>query len=121
MKTRILFGILAFFLAAATAKAESIPLTTAHGKVEKASKDTMTFQPRDEVGKFGKAPSVQITGTSKFWRLSSREKDKKVILVQKEADAKDLEAGQLVTVIYAIPKGQEPVLLSAAVQAEKEK
>lgn len=119
MKTHLLFGIVAFFLAAAAATAEPIPLTTAHGKVDKVSKDTLVFQPRDESGKFGKAITLQLTGTSKVWLLSSRTKDKKVVFVQKEADAKDLEAGQHVTVIYAAPKGQEPVLLSAVVQAEK--
>lgn len=39
--------------------------------------------------------------------------------MQKEGEAKELEAGQLLTVIYATPKGQEPVLLGAVVQPEK--
>lgn len=108
-------------LTVASAFAEPVPWTTAHGKVEKAGKDTLVFQPRDEAGKFGKSVALQVTGTSKVWLLSTRAgKDKKgVILVQKEGEAKELEAGQLVAVIYATPKGQEPVLLSAVVQPEK--
>lgn len=121
MKTRLLIVTLAGFVWAFAALAEPVPLTSAHGKVEKASKDTLVFQPRDESGKFGKSVALQVTGTTKVWLLSSRaSKDKKgVVLVQKEGDAKDLEAGQLVAVIYATPKGQEPVLLSAVVQPEK--
>ena len=43
-------------------------------------------------------------------------KDKKTVLVQKDTDAKDLTAGEMIHVIYATPAGQEPVLLSAVVQ-----
>lgn len=113
--------IVAVVLLVSRLGAEPVPLATAQGKVEKASKDTLVFQPRDESGKFGKSVSLHVTGTSKVWLLSSRAgKDKKgVVLVQKEGDAKDLEAGQLVAVIYATPKGQDPVLLSAVVQPEK--
>lgn len=97
--------------------ADPIPLTVAHGKVEKADKESLTFQPRDEAGKFGKAVTLKITGTSKVTLLAPQVRDKKVVLTQKDVEAKDLTAGEMIAVIYATPKGQDAVLLSAVVEA----
>jgi len=105
--------------APALALADPVPLTTAHGKIEKVDKDTLVFQPRDESGKFGKAVTLHLTGTSRIATLSTRTMDKKVVFVQKDTEAKDLAPGQLIAVVYGTVKGQEPVLLSAVVQAEK--
>jgi hypothetical protein len=99
------------------AVAEPIPVVTAHGKVVKADKETLSFQPRDESGKFGKAVVLKVTGTSKITTLAPQMRDKKQVMAQKDSDAKDLTPGQFIAVIYATPKGQEPVLLSAVVQA----
>jgi hypothetical protein len=119
MRCRLPF--VALFLVALTTAAlaagpDPVPVVTAHGKIDKVSKDTLVIQPRDESGKFGKAVTLHLTGTSKITTLSSRTMDKKLVMVQKDTDAKDLAAGQTIAVIYATPKGQEPVLLSAVVQ-----
>jgi hypothetical protein len=102
-----------------TAAAQAVPVVTAHGKVVKADKESLTFQPREESGKFGKAVTVKVTGTSHITTLAPQLRDKKQVMAQKETDAKDLMAGDQVAVIYATPKGQDAVLLSAVVFAEK--
>jgi hypothetical protein len=119
MRIRLSLGVALFLVLAAVVRAEPVPVTTAHGKVEKADKETVVFQPRDEAGKFGKAVTLHLTGTSKITALTTRAMDKKVVLVQKDTDAKDLTPGMLIAVIYSTPKGQDPVLLSAVVQTEK--
>jgi hypothetical protein len=102
-----------------TLAAQRVDVVTAHGKVLKADKETVTFQPREEGGKFGKALTVKITGTSRITTLVPVTKDKKQVMTQRETDAKDLGAGQLISVIYATPKGQEHVLLSAVVHPDE--
>jgi hypothetical protein len=108
-------------LAVMVLAADPVPLTTAEGKLLKADKEMLSFQPRDSSGKFGKAVTLKITGTSKITTLSARTMDKKLVMVQKDTDAKDLTAGQHIAVIYAEPTGQEPVLLSAIVQPAGDK
>ena len=49
-----------------TVAAQTVAVVTAHGKVQKADKETVTFQPRDEGGEFGKAVTLKITGTSRI-------------------------------------------------------
>jgi hypothetical protein len=93
----------------------SLSLTTAHGTVEKAEKDTLKVRPREADGKFGKTLVLKITGTSKITTLSQQKRAGKGVLVQRDLDVKDLEPHQPITVIYATaPAG--PVLLSAVVQ-----
>jgi hypothetical protein len=117
MRYRSALTILALvYLVTIAWAAEPIPLVVAHGKVEKVEKDSLTFQPRDESGKFGKAITLQVTGTSKVTTLGSQLRDKKLVLTQKEGEVKDLNAGQVIALIYATPKGQEPLLLSAIVE-----
>jgi hypothetical protein len=112
----VLSSVVCLFLALAAA-AEPVPVVTAHGKVVKVDKETLSFQPRDESGKFGKAVLLKLTGTSKITTLAPQMRDKKQVMAQKDTDAKDLTPGQFIAVIYAAPKGQEPVLLAAVVQA----
>jgi hypothetical protein len=109
-----LAGLVGLALLAAAA-AQPVPVVEAHGKVEKADKDTLTFQPRNASGKFDKAITLKITGTSRITTLAPQTRDKKEIMAQKDTDAKDLTSGQVVSVVYATPKGQEPVLLTAVV------
>jgi hypothetical protein len=93
---------------------EGPSLTTAHGVIEKATKNTLTVLPRTEGGKFEKKLTLKITGTSKISTLSEQKRDGKTVFVQREADAKDLEAKQAVAVIYTTGK-DGPVLLTAVV------
>jgi len=102
------------------AQSVSVPVATAHGKVTKADNDSVTLQPRDGSGKFGKAITLKLTGTSRVTILAPQKKsDKKLVMAQKEASPKDLAAGQTIAVIYASPAGQDQVVLSAVIQAEK--
>ncbi len=104
------------------ASAEPVPTVTVHGKIEKAEKDSVVIQPRDESGKFGKAVTLTITGTSHIMLLTTQTRAGEVHFVQKQVESTTLKPGQAVAVIYATPpKGKEPVVLSAIVQAEAEK
>src|SRR6516165_3677515 len=100
MRIRLSLAAALFLVIAVVARAEPVPVTAAHGKVEKADKEMVVFQPRDEAGKPGKAVTLHLTGTSKITTLTTRTMDKKVILVQKDTDAKDLTPGMLIAVIY---------------------
>jgi hypothetical protein len=55
----------------AVAAAQPVPVSEAHGKVQKADKESLTFQPRDSTGKFGKSMTLRITGTSRITTLAS--------------------------------------------------
>ena len=70
--------------------ADLIPLATSHGKVVKVDKDHLAFQPRDSAGKFGKTMMLRLTGTSKITTLAPQTRNKKLVLTQKDTDAKDL-------------------------------
>jgi hypothetical protein len=121
MLLRSLLASAALLFALVTVAAQPVPVVTAHGKVQKADKETLTFQPREEGGKFGKALTLKITGTSHITTLVPQVKDKKQIMTQRDTDPKDITAGQLIVVIYATPKGQDPVLLSAVVPPADDK
>jgi hypothetical protein len=101
-------------------RAEAPPLLTAQCKVEKADKDSLTIQPRGADGKFGKSLVLKLTGTSKISTLTTQVRNRKTVLVQKDTEAKDLEANQIIAVIYTQLK-EGTVLLTAVVQPEKEK
>jgi hypothetical protein len=64
---------------------------------------------------------LKVTGTSRIATLIPQMRDKKLVMTQKDTDAKDLMAGQLISVIYATPKGQDPVLLSAVIHPADDK
>ena len=90
-------------------------VVTVHGLVEKADKTGLTFLPRTEGGRFERSITLKLTGTSNITMLTTRKQGKKMVLVQKEADVKNLKARQPIAVIYAT--GSEgPVLLAAVVQ-----
>lgn len=89
------------------------PLLTATGVVEKADKDTLTVKPRAADGRFQKAVTLKVTGTSKVTVLAPQMRGDKVVLTQKEGEAKDLAVGQSVAVIYAEAGKDGAVLLSA--------
>jgi hypothetical protein len=119
MVNRFLLGGLVLLIAIAVVSAQPVPIATAHGKVLKSDKESLTFQPRDEAGKFGKAVTLKITGTSHITTLAPQTRDKKLVMTQRDTDAKDLKTGQMIAVIYALPSGQDLVLLSAVAEPEK--
>jgi hypothetical protein len=92
-------------------------LAAAVGTVEKAEKDALTIQPRGPGGKFAKKIVLKITGTSKLTMVSQDKRGGKLVPVQREVEAKDLEINQHVAVIFV--GGTDPILLSAVVQRAK--
>src|SRR5438105_4567288 len=107
-------------LAGLVAAADTPSLSTAQGTVDKVEKDSLTLKPRGPDGKFQKAITLKLTGTSKVTTLAPQTRGGKLILSQKDTDAKDLQPGQAVAVIYASVK-EDAVLLSAVVQPAGEK
>src|SRR5205809_496596 len=114
--TRTAAAFLFCLALALVASAQAPDVTTAHGKALKSDKESLTFQPRAESGKFGKSVTLHVTGTTRITTLSTQMRDKKTIMVQKDTKAEDVPAGASISVIYATAGGQEPVLLSAVVQ-----
>src|SRR5262245_54745877 len=120
--TRIAVALLAALLAPASVPSqerkggEELPLSVAQGAVEKADKDALTVQPRGAGGKFGKALTLRLTGTSRVTLVSPQTRDGKVVPVQRDVEAKELQPGQTVAVIYTEAKKGDLVLLSAVAQ-----
>ena len=78
-----------------------VPLTTAQGTVEKAEKDKVKVKPRGPDGKFAKTLVLKVTGTSRITILAPQNRGGKMVLTQRDAEAKDLQPNQQITVIYA--------------------
>ena len=113
------FATLVGLTVALAAQDKTTPLLTATGVVDKADKDGLSVKPRGNDGKFQKTLALKVTGTSKVTVLTPQKRGEKVVLTQRETDAKDLSAGQAVAIIYT--EGADgPVLLSAVAHpAEK--
>jgi hypothetical protein len=115
MKRSVLVAVALTFLTLtglALAGGTTPTLLSASGVVVKAEKGSLTVQPREESGKFGKNLVLKITGTSKLTVLTRRKLGKKTVDVQNEVQVKELRPNQHVAVIY---RGGEKgaVLLSA--------
>ena len=94
--------------------ADDLPaLLTATGVVDKADKESLTVKPRGADGKFQKTIVLKVTGTSKVAVLAPQKRGDKVVLTQREVDAKDLVTGQPVAVVYAEAGKDGTVLLTA--------
>jgi len=109
----LLLALTVGLTAALAAAQDAAPLLTAHGAVEKADKDALTIKPRAADGKFQKAVTLKVTGTSKVAVLAPQTREGKVVFTQREAAAQDLAPGQAVAVIYAEAGKDGAVLLSA--------
>lgn len=113
------FGLLLVIGALISAQASTAadpPLATATGVVDKATKDSLSVKPRGADGKFQKTISLKVTGTSKVSILTPQKRGDKIILTQRDAEAKDLMTGQVVAVIFAEAGKDEHVLLAAIAQ-----
>lgn len=108
-----------FTLFLGVAAADDLPLQTASGTVDKVEKDVLSVKPRGADGKFQKTLALKIAGTSKVTVLTPQNRGGKVILTQRDADAKDLAAGQTIAVIYTESGKDGLVLLSAVTQSAK--
>jgi hypothetical protein len=96
---------------------ESPRLQTIQGTVEKVEKDTLTIKHRQSDSKTEKSVTFKLTGTSRFSMLSTQKRGDKIVLVQKDTEAKSLAEKQAIAVIYAVNAGDH-VLLAAVVHAE---
>lgn len=100
--------------------ADPPPLLTAQGRVEKVDAGTLTVRPRGPDGKFGKNLVFKITGTSTVKTLTPRMQKGSVVMAQTETKIKDLQAKQVIAVVYTMVK-ESPVLLTAVVHPPSEK
>jgi hypothetical protein len=110
----MLLGLL--IVSCAGAGGQALTVETAHGTVDKAEKDSLSFQPRTATGQLGKKMTLKVTATSKVTAVALEKRAGKLVPVQREIDVKDLESGQKISIIYA--GGSEPILLAAVVQRE---
>ena len=110
-------GVVFMVVAGAFGGEAPLELTAGKGMVEKADKQAVTVQLHGAGGKFGKKVALKITGTSKLTMLSREKRGGKLVPVQREIDAKDLEPNQPIAVIYS--GTTEAILLSAVVQRAK--
>ena len=94
------------------------PLAAVAGVVEKVEKDALTVRPRGADGKFQKTLTLKLTGTSKLTVVTQQKRAGKLVAVQKEIEAKDLQAKQPIAVIYTSGKVGN-VILSAVAQPAK--
>jgi hypothetical protein len=102
-----------------TLAADPPALIIAQGKVDKVDKDTLTIQPREAGGKFGKSIALKITGTSKLSTVSTRDTAAKVVLVQRDTDVAELKPGQAIAIIYTTMKDGNVLLTAVAQPSEK--
>jgi hypothetical protein len=101
-------------VAAQDKKGDDVPaLLTASGVVDKADKESLTVKPRGADGKFQKTLVLKVTGTSKVAVLAPQKRGDKLVLTQREAEAKDLVTGQAVAIVYAEAGKDGAVLLTA--------
>jgi hypothetical protein len=99
--------------------AAELSLETAQGTVAKVEKDSLTVKTRTPEGKFGKNLTLKVTGTSKVTTVTGQMRSGKVVVVQKETSAKDLEPGQPIVVIYTTAQDAAVLLSAVAQPAEK--
>jgi hypothetical protein len=102
------------------APAQDPTLRTATGTVDKVGKDTVTLRPRAISGQFEKSLTLKLTGTSKLSLLTTQKRGNRLVPVQRDADARDLQANQTIAVICAMsPTGA--ILLAAVAEPATER
>lgn len=115
LRPPILFVLVAFLVFTGHSNAAELHLATATGTIEKVGKESLTIQPRHAGGKFGKSLVLKLTGTSKLSSVGTRMQGKKLIPVQRDAEARDFKRNQTIAIIYTTIGKDEHVLLAAVV------
>lgn len=106
------------FLPCVVQAADETPkVLVAQGIVEKVDKDVLTIKSRAADGKFGKTLVLKLTGTSHFSTVSTQKRGDKLVLVQKQSEAKHLAVKHSISVIYA-DNTEDLVVLSAVTHEE---
>jgi hypothetical protein len=93
----------------------ALKVETADGKVSKVGKDTLAIQTRGADGRFGKAVTFKVTGTTKLTTVTAQKRAGKEVATQRDTDLKDLQPNQPIAIIYT-KVGESPVLLAGVAQ-----
>src|SRR5438045_363445 len=98
-------------LAGTAAVVADPPLPAVHGVLDKAgSRDSLVIKPRAADGRFEKAVTYKLTGTSRLTIVAPQQREGKTVLTQREVNATELLSGQSVALIYAEVAGGPVVL-----------
>lgn len=118
---RLGLALMIVVVAAAQAQtADPPPLLTAQGAIEKVDAGKLIVKTRGPDGKFGKNLVLQITGTTKIATLTPRMQKGRMVMAQKDTDAKELQPRQFIALVYTMVK-DSPLLLAAVVQPPADK
>jgi hypothetical protein len=122
LKLRVIAVVLAIVLFAAPGLAadDAPALLIAKGVIDKVEKESLIIRPRGADGKFEKTLTLKLTGTSKISTLITQKRGGKVVNVQRDTEAKDLQPKQGIAIIYTIGSAGT-VLLAAVAQPESDK
>ena len=93
----------------------ALKVDTADGMVAKVGKDTLEIRTRGPDGRFGKAVTFKVTGTTKLTTVTAAERAGKAVATQRDADLRDLKPNQPIAIIYT-KVGESPVLLAGVAQ-----
>jgi hypothetical protein len=94
----------------------ALKVETAEGMVSKvAGKDSLAIRTRGPDGRFGKAVTFRVTGTTKLTTVTAQERAGKAVATQRDTDLKDLKPNQPIAIIYT-KVGDNAVLLAGVAQ-----
>ena len=93
----------------------ALKVETADGTVSKVGKETLAIRTRGPDGRFGKAVTFKVTGTTKLTTVTAVERAGKAVAAQRDTDLKDLQPNQPIAIIYT-KVGDSPVLLAGVAQ-----
>jgi hypothetical protein len=110
-----LAGAFLLTVAGLAAAADGSRLAIAHGTVERVNRTTLTIKPRGPGGQFARSLALKLTGTSKLTTATVQTRGGKLVVVQRDIDAADLQPNQEIAVVYTSVKN-DLVLLTAVAQ-----
>jgi hypothetical protein len=93
----------------------ALKVETADGMVAKVGRDSLEIRTRGADGRFGKAVTFKVTGTTKLTTVTAAERAGKAVATQRDADLRDLKPNQPIAIIYT-KVGESPVLLAGVAQ-----
>ena len=93
----------------------ALKVETADGMVAKVGRDSLEIRTRGADGRFGKAVTFKVTGTTKLTTVTAAERAGKAVATQRDTTLKDLQPNQPIAIIYT-KVGESPVLLAGVAQ-----
>ncbi len=108
-------ALLVLLLLACRGLAADVPVATTYGRVVKANAQLVILRPAVAGNRLGDAIVLKLTGTSRVSVVSARNREGERVVVQREVEAKDLRADQIIAAVYTVVD-QDKVLLTAVVQ-----